>query len=99
VARGWLGVGTAALNSRGMRQFNVEGGALVLTLAEGSPAAGAGLVQGDLILAIAGKPVTSDKDVYRAIASRNPGDTVVVRYMHEGKTLETKVVLSARPGA
>ena len=97
VARGWLGVGTAALNARGVAQFQVEGGALGVRLSEGSPAARAGLAQGDVILNIAGKTITSDKDVYRAIASRNPGDEVVVRYMREGKTKESKVVLVARP--
>jgi serine protease Do len=99
VARGWLGVGTAALNSRGMRQFNVDGGALVVRLSESSPAAKAGLAPGDVILTIGGKAVASDKDVYRAIASRFPGDEVVVRYLRDGKTTETKIKLAVRPAS
>jgi serine protease Do len=97
VARGWLGVGTAALNARGLKQFNVDGGALVVRMSEGSPAALAGLAPGDVILNIGGKTITSDKDVYRAIASRNPGDEVLIRYLREGKPKESKVLLVVRP--
>ena len=97
VARGWLGVGTAALNSRGLKEFKVETGVMVTQVSDGSPAAVFGLVPGDVILSIAGKPMSEPADLYRAVASKWPGDEVTVKYLHAGTTKESKLKLGTRP--
>lgn len=97
VARGWLGVGTAALNSRGLSEFKVESGVMITQVSDGSPAALLGLAPGDVIIAIAGKAMTEPSDLYRAVASKWPGDEVLVKYLHAGSTKEAKLNLGTRP--
>ena len=97
VARGWLGVGTAALNSRGRTEFKVGNGVLVTQVSDGSPAALLGLAPGDVIVAIAAKAINDPSDLYRAVASKWPGDEVVLKYLHAGVTKEAKLKLGTRP--
>jgi serine protease Do len=61
-ARPWIGANTAELAGR-----------LVMTrVSPGSPAAKAGIEGGDLILGVAGKPVSGQADFYRKIWSHGP---------------------------
>ncbi len=97
VARGWLGVGTLALNARGLREYKVDAGLLVTQVSDGSPADGFGFVPGDVIVSLGGKSTKTPEDLYRAVASRLPGDEIAVKYVHAGKIVESKVKLGARP--
>ena len=97
VARGWLGVGSAALNTRGKREFKVDAGVMVTQISDGSPAALFGLAPGDVITTIAGRTISQPQDLYRAVASRSPGDEVAVRYVHAGVAKEVKLKLGSRP--
>jgi serine protease Do len=53
---------------------------------EGSPAAKAGLRQGDVITAYNGKPVTDNNQLRNAVASTTPGATVDLDVLRNGKT-------------
>lgn len=68
-----LGVGLAPAHvARQLRRavgLEERDGLLVREVEEGSPAAKAGIAEGDLIVAAAGKPVTSADDLFEAIAS------------------------------
>ncbi len=97
VARGWLGVSSAALNSRGLREFNVKAGVLVTSVSERSPAATLGLAPGDVIVEINDKSIGDPKDLYRVIASKAPGDEVTLEYLRAGKSESSKVKLATRP--
>ncbi len=97
VARGWLGVSSAALNSRGLKEFNVKAGVLVTNVAETSPAAAFGLVAGDVITEVNDRTIDDPQALYRVVASKAPGDEVKVEYIHGGKALEKKVKLGTRP--
>jgi Do/DeqQ family serine protease len=61
-------------------------GALVSTVDEGSPAAKAGLKQGDVITEYNGKPVADNNQLRNAVASTTPGTTVPVQILRNGKT-------------
>jgi serine protease Do len=70
VQRGWLGVAIQPVtpevaDSLGL---NKQEGALVATVTEGSPAAKAGVRQGDVVLSFDGTPVTTPRDLSRAVA-------------------------------
>lgn len=54
-------------------------GALVRFVEDGSPAAVAGIAQGDLIVAIAGRPVRDADDLFEALAGEGPLSITVVR--------------------
>jgi putative serine protease PepD len=74
-----------------------SGGAQVTTLQPGSPAASAGIQQGDLITAIDGKPIGSTEQFIATIDSYAPGDTVTLTVKRGGQTQTIKVKLGTRP--
>ena len=51
-------------------------GLLVRSVADGSPAAAAGIERGDLIVAAARRPLSGVDDLYEALDSVSPGDTL-----------------------
>ena len=53
--------------------------------AEGSPAAAAGLKEGDIITGMNGRPVGSLKEFSDALKSLNPGDRISINYLRDGK--------------
>ncbi len=61
-------------------------GALVSTVDDGSPAAKAGLKQGDVITEYNGKAVADSNQLRNAVASTTPGTTVPVQILRNGKT-------------
>jgi len=79
---GYLGVDITTLTPALRQQygFTPTTGAVVLTVVSGSPAAKAGLVQGDVIVNIADKPITSAEDLQKVIQNSKPGQTVTITY-------------------
>ena len=79
---GYLGVDITTLTPALRQQygFTPTTGAVILTVVSGSPAAKAGLVQGDVIVNIAGKPITSAEDLQKVIQDSKPGQTVTITY-------------------
>jgi len=81
-------------------------GVAVLGIVPGSPAAAAGLrpfrrgrggeiVAGDIVTAVAGKPVASLDDVLEVLETRQPGDTVTVALLRAGQKVELQIRLAA----
>ena len=100
VERGWLGVKIQEVSpdiaeSVGMSQSK---GALVAEVTPNSPAAKAGLRQGDVILSYGGKPVDTLRDVTRRVAETKAGDTVNVTVMRHGKETNVAVNIAPLPG-
>jgi S1-C subfamily serine protease len=80
-------------------EIDFEGGAMVMRVADDSPAAAAGLMQGDIIAAVDDEPVDDPKTVVDAVAERGPGDELklTVYRPEEDETLEVEVTLAERP--
>jgi S1-C subfamily serine protease len=111
----WLGVSTQTLTPKLAEHFGYpeSHGAAVLTVVDGSPAAGAGIKGGgaekvftgirfrpggDVIVAIDGKPVRTAEDVVRAITEgRLPGQTSRLTIMRGSEQVEIAVQLGERP--
>jgi putative serine protease PepD len=90
IDRPYLGVSTAvAASSRG---------AAVASVSSDSPAADAGIRQGDVLTAVAGMQIGTPDDVVAALAGRSPGDHVDVRLMRDGAEETVSVTLGSRPG-
>jgi putative serine protease PepD len=82
----------------GLDDEPAEGGGVALTeVAEGGPAADAGIRAGDVILAIGGEDVETPDDVRDAVDSRDPGDDVEVRVRRDGDSRTVTVTLGERP--
>lgn len=64
----------------------------------GSPAAAAGLEDGDGILRLDGQEIESHDDLKRVMAARQPGDTVPIAVQRQGKTVELPLTFGEREG-
>jgi membrane-associated protease RseP (regulator of RpoE activity) len=71
------------------------GGVQVESVSPGGPAAEAGVKAGDVIVAIASKPVTTGRELVRAMESVEPGEKVELGLTRAGKKLALAV--EARP--
>jgi serine protease Do len=68
-----IGVGVHGLSKQLADHYGVEGGVLIDSVREDSPAAKAGLKAGDIIVQADGKDVKNEGDVLRAIAEKKEG--------------------------
>ncbi len=83
----WLGVFTD----------DSAGSVRVVSIAEGGPAAGAGLRAGDVVTAVAGEPVTSQTAFYRSVWSLGDvGVAVPLTVARAGETLDVTVTSGDR---
>jgi serine protease Do len=63
----------------------------------GSPAAIAGIKNGDIIIAFAGQEITSDNSLAQLVRGHQAGDKVAVTILRDGKKLNLSVVLEQAP--
>ncbi len=99
VVRGWLGVVIQNLNEPLAKSFGLEKpeGALVTEVAEGSPAAKAGLKSGDVIVEYNGKPVRNVAELRTMVALTPPGTKVKMVIIRDGKRRELEVTIGQQP--
>lgn len=100
VERGWLGVAVQDLPPEDVGRRGaapVARGVLVAGVERGSPAARAGLRQGDLVLSINGDRVDTSRALVRTIAAVPPGQTVRLSILREGRPTELPVQVGRRP--
>jgi serine protease Do len=70
-----IGISTQTLSKQLAEYFGVkDGGVLVTSVTENSPAAKAGLKAGDVITAVDGEKVSSPGDITRALGKKETGD-------------------------
>ena len=100
VARGWLGVQIQALTPEIAESLNLgkQAGALVAKVVPESPAAKAGLRQGDVILGVDGKDLAAFKDLPRRIAALKPGAAARLTVWRQGRTRELRARIAPLPG-
>ena len=70
---------------------------MIANLYVGSPAQKAGLLPGDMLLAIDGVDLHSAQDALGRIAGHKPGSTTRVRALRAGRTFEVEAVVGERP--
>ena len=99
VTRGFLGIETQPLTLRLAMAFGSEQvrGALVIGVAGGSPAGGAGIRLGDIVLSYAGKPVDGPQELSSAVSDSVPGRYVDIEVWRLGERLRIRVRIAATP--
>jgi S1-C subfamily serine protease len=70
-----------------------NGGARITNVQSGSPAADAGLKTGDVITKIGDTNVQNAADIFRAVRTHSPGDSVTITYTRDGNSAQAKVQL------
>jgi S1-C subfamily serine protease len=92
--RAYLGIagGSRPLPPRVARRLGRDSGVEVVQVADGSPAAAAGLRAEDLIVELDGEPVTDVADIQRLMVVEKIGAPVSLRVLREGRELELSLV-------
>jgi S1-C subfamily serine protease len=94
--RAFLGVSIRSLGTRG----GSRSGAIVAGVQSNSPAEDAGIEQGDVIVSLAGRRITSIDDLTSALAPHHPRDKVEVGWTDEsGDRRTAQVTLASGPPA
>jgi S1-C subfamily serine protease len=70
----------------------VNSGALICGVVQGTPAATAGLVEGDVITSVNGQSVTSSNSLTGLLAGDHPGDRVTIGYVDQDSQQHTTTV-------
>lgn len=100
IKRAYLGVAYVMLNSELAQENNIKvnkGAYITNTCAnQNSHAHSAGLKTGDVIIKIDNTELTEDYNLSSVIASYNPGDTVTVTFVRDGKEQTVKVKLGQK---
>jgi len=96
IRRSYIGVEaqTAPLHRRLVRFYDLpqESGVIVLAVTERSPAQRAGLREGDVIVALDGKPVAGVDDLHRLLTEARVGVSGPLTILRHTEKLELKVV-------
>jgi serine protease Do len=100
IPRGYLGVGLQAVRLpdalREKLQRNEKVAAMVMDVHPGGPAHNAGVVIGDILVAIEGKPITRLEDVQLHLAGDSIGNTLAVKFLRGGALQEGNMVVAER---
>jgi len=75
-----------------------SGGVVIRGTVPGTPAASSGLVSGDTIVSVDGKPVNSSEEVKAAVTAHRPGDSISVTWRDQsGQQHTTSLRLASGP--
>jgi len=102
--RAWLGIVPQALTPDMAEYWGVQArsGVIVNSVIPGSPAAAAGLQEGDLVVQIDGRPIPVDQEDHvpifvEQVGSSGVGTKLRLAVLRQGKPLTVNVVLGAAP--
>ncbi len=100
VTRGWLGVQIQSLNEDAALALGLpdESGAIVAEIIEGSPAAKAGVKQGDVVLKMNGTPIKDNRDLSRKVAALQVGQSAAFTVWRDSRQVNLTVTIAKRPG-
>jgi serine protease Do len=96
VSRGYLGVGTRAMDNEFAASLGIKEGAVVANVDRGTPADKAGIQRLDVITAVEGQKIRTSDELVAAIAGRKAGEAVAVTVWRDGAFKQIKVILGDR---
>jgi serine protease Do len=101
VSRGYLGVGAQQVNlsDAWIDKLNLSSnrGLLVNSLAPGGPAEEAGVLLGDVLIELDGKPCCDMDDVHTVLGARGIGQPLMIGLIRGGERSECSVTVGERP--
>jgi serine protease Do len=98
VTRAWMGISMRPVNEAMSQRFKMDRpkGVLVKDVLKDSPAEKAGLKSLDIILKVDGQEMNKSNEVQNYIALKNPGETVKILVLRDGKEREIAVKLGQK---
>lgn len=99
VRHAYLGIQNQTVTEQLQQQFGLSrsSGVLVGGTGAGTPAAKAGLKQGDIIVKVDTTVITTDADLYGILRAKKPGDILSITFDRGGKEQTVKLTLGERP--
>jgi serine protease Do len=99
VHRGYLGIGMKPLTPEVADQLGLKdtNGVVVGKVYPKSPAAKAGIKEGDIIRTIGGKPVAGGRELQRTVGTLPLNKSVEITVVRDGKTLTIPVTVEEQP--
>jgi serine protease Do len=96
--RGYIGVEINTVDATMAKANGLDKpmGVFVQRTTAGGAGEAAGLKAGDIILSVDGKEVSTSNQLQTLIASKYPGEIVILKLYRDGKTMEKKVTLKGR---
>jgi serine protease Do len=97
VNHGYIGIGISDVTPDEAKFFHVDNasGAVITQVEPNSPGAKAGLKVGDVITELNGKPVSDAGELQVQVGEKQPGTTIRLNALREGKSVEVPVTLEA----
>jgi serine protease Do len=99
VHRGYLGINIGDIDVKTSSQYNrpVRSGVIVRKVLDGSPAALAGMKQGDVIVSFAGSTVNDLRDLQTEVEQKAPGTKQGLTVVRNGESLELQIEVRELP--
>jgi S1-C subfamily serine protease len=101
IPRGYLGVGLQPVrlpdSLREKLQWKEKTAAIVMEVHPGRPADKAGIVIGDILISLAGQPVTGLEDVQSHLVGDAIGKTLPLKFVRGGSIQDGSIVVAERP--
>ncbi|MBP3892946.1 MAG: trypsin-like peptidase domain-containing protein [Atopobiaceae bacterium] len=93
VTHAYIGLSMQTVNAQNAQQYHlsVNQGAYVAEVAEGGPAAAAGLQEGDIITRLGGEEITSADGMILAVRGHKIGETVDITFMRGTEEMTAQV--------
>jgi len=99
VVRGWIGVEPQDITPDLVESFNLKqrSGAIIAGVLKGGPADRAGMLPGDILIAVEDKPLNDTTEMLNHIASLKPGYKARMTILRRGQENTLEVTVGTRP--
>jgi S1-C subfamily serine protease len=101
IARPYLGLAMQPVaipeNLRGKLKSSPAGGLMVMHVEPGGPADKAGIVMGDVIVELQGKPALDTDNIQELLVSAKVGDSASATVIRGGAALQMSIITGERP--
>jgi len=101
VTRGWIGAEPRDLPADYAETFKlpVKDGVLIAAVLRDGPADRSGLIPGDVVTAVGGRPVANTAQLLNAVAALRPGSEATLAVHRGSQALQVKLTVGQRPVA
>jgi serine protease Do len=99
VRRGYIGISLQSIDEDAAEALGLERnrGELINSVTPGGPAARAGIEQGDVVITVAGRPVTPQESLAFLISQQQIGGRVPMEIVRQGQRRTVNVQIAERP--